>query len=184
MKPALGKILISDPFLQDPNFARTIVLLLQHDDEGSFGFVLNNEVELSIHEALKDDKLPRHNLFQGGPVEIQTVHFLHGLGPVIGESREIIPGVWWGADFEKAQDILKKSPEMISNFVFFMGYSGWAAGQLDEELEEEAWIVSDIGSAMVFNPQFDAQALWKKAMRNLGGKYAALADSPSDPSLN
>jgi putative transcriptional regulator len=184
MKPAAGKILISDPFLQDPNFARSIVLLLQHDEEGSFGFVLNNEVELSIQLALKDDKLPERNLFQGGPVEITTMHFVHSLGSVIEASREVIPGVWWGADFDKAVDILHKSPEMISNFVFFMGYSGWAAGQLEEELEEEAWIVSDIGSAMIFNSNIDAQELWKKAMRNLGGKYAALAESPTDPSLN
>ncbi len=179
-----GKILISDPFLQDPNFARTIVLLTQHDENGSFGFVLNNEVELSIDEALKDDKLPKQNLFQGGPVEIHTVHFLHGLGSVIEHSKEVIPGVWWGADFDKALDILRKSPDMISKFVFFMGYSGWAAGQLAEELEEEAWIVSDIGSAMVFNQNLDAQELWKKAMRSLGGKYAVLAEGPTDPSLN
>lgn len=179
-----GKILISDPFLKDPNFARTIVLLTQHNEEGSFGFVLNNVVDLSIDEALKDSQLPKYNLFQGGPVEIHTLHFLHGLGGVIEPSKEVMPGVWWGADFDKALDILRKSPDMISKFVFFMGYSGWAAGQLQEELEEEAWIVSDIGSAMVFNPQLDAEALWKKAMKNLGGKYALLAEGPIDPSLN
>ncbi|MFT7592039.1 MAG: putative transcriptional regulator [bacterium] len=184
MEISAGKILISDPFLQDPNFARTIVLLTQHNEEGSFGFVLNNAVDLSIDVALQDDKLPKYSLYQGGPVEIQTLHFLHSLGTIIEPSQEVLSGVWWGADFDKALDILRKSPDMISSFVFFMGYSGWAAGQLEEELQEEAWIVSDIGSKMVFNQQIDAEELWKKAMRNLGGKYAVLAESPTDPSLN
>ena len=82
MEIAAGKILISDPFLQDPNFARSIVLITQHNEEGSFGFVLNNNIDLSIHEALKDDKLPNYNLYQGGPVEINTLHFLHSIRPV------------------------------------------------------------------------------------------------------
>ena len=184
MEIAAGKILISDPFLQDPNFARSIVLITQHNEEGSFGFVLNNNIDLSIHEALKDDKLPNYNLYQGGPVEINTLHFLHSLGSVIEPSKEVMPGVWWGADSDKALEILRKSPDMMTNFVFFMGYSGWAAGQLADELEEEAWIVSDIGSKMVFSHEVDANDLWKMAMKNLGGKYAVLADSPTDPSLN
>lgn len=73
---------------------------------------------------------------------------------------------------------------MADKFTFFIGYSGWAGGQLEGELEDEAWVVSEIGSAMIFNPEIDAGELWKKAMRNLGGKYSYLADSPIDPQLN
>ncbi|MBO6517707.1 MAG: YqgE/AlgH family protein [Bacteroidia bacterium] len=184
MKPAAGKILISDPFLRDPNFARTIVFLTEHTENGSFGFVLNNAVDITLKEVFEDDALPTTSLFQGGPVELNTLHFLHAMGNIIENSKEVIPGVWWGGDFNKALEILKKSPDLISHFVFFVGYSGWGAGQLDGELQEEAWVVSDIGSAMVFNTQFDAQELWKKAMKNLGGKYNYLAESPIDPQLN
>ncbi len=185
MKPSSGTILISDPFLRDPNFARSIVLLAEHNEAGSFGFVLNNAIDLTINVALKDDTLPESVIFQGGPVQVDTLHFIHSLGAnIIEESKEIMPDVYWGGDFKKAFDILRKSPELANRFVFFAGYSGWGPHQLEDELEEEAWIVSTIGSAMVFNANIDSTELWKKAMRRLGGKYAMLVDSPIDPGLN
>ena len=170
--------------MQDPNFARTIVLLTEHSEHGSFGFVLNDHVDLTLNRVFPEDSLPEAPIFKGGPVELNTLHFLHALGPVIPDSKEVLPNVWWGGDFDKALDLLRKSPELESKFTFFIGYSGWGEGQLDGELEQEAWVVSDIGSAIIFNRQIDAHDLWKKAMRNLGGKYAKLADSPVDPSLN
>jgi putative transcriptional regulator len=182
--PNAGNILISDPFMRDPNFARTIVLLTEHTEKGSFGFVLNNAVDITLDEIFEDKDLPQSSIYQGGPVELNTLHFLHSLGSIIANSREVSPGVYWGGDFQKALEILRKKPEMISHFVFFIGYSGWGEGQLAGELDDEAWVVSDIGSAMIFNKHIDAESLWKKAMKNLGGKYAVLADSPIDPQLN
>ncbi len=184
MKPTAGKILISDPFLQDPNFARTLVFLTEHNDRGTFGFVLNNAVDISLKEVFEDESLPNTSIFQGGPVELNTLHFLHSLGGVIPNSKEVMSGVWWGGDFDKALDLLRKSPEMVTSFIFFIGYSGWGVSQLEDELSEEAWVVSEIGSATIFNTKIDAQQLWKKAMKNLGGKYSGLANSPIDPQLN
>jgi len=179
-----GKILISDPFLEDTNFNRTIVLMTEHNDMGSFGFVLNNRIDISLDRVLKDEELPDAPIFQGGPVELNTLHFIHSLGSLIPNSKPVMQDVWWGGDYEKTLDLLRRSPELASKMVFFIGYSGWAGGQLDGELAEEAWVVSDIGSAMIFKPNLDAIQIWKQAMYNLGGKYTLLADGPSDPELN
>ena len=183
-KPASGKILISDPFLQDPNFARTLVLLAEHNDMGTFGFVLNNAIDLTLDVALQNDSLPKTPICQGGPVELTSLHFLHTLGNVIANSKEIIPGIYWGGDFTKALELLENKPTMEEQFIFFLGYSGWAQGQLQDELEEEAWIVGEIGSSILFKRELNAHDIWKMAMKNLGGKYALLVDSPIDPSLN
>lgn len=179
-----GKILISDPFLKDPNFARTIVFMTEHNERGSFGFVLNNAVDLSLQKVFEDETLPDISLYQGGPVELNTIHFLHSLGSIIPNSKEIVKDVYWGGDFDKALDLLRKSPNMASRFVFFIGYSGWGSGQLAMEMEEEAWLVSNIGSAMLFDSSIDAEDLWKKAMKSLGKKYDHLINSPIDPQLN
>ncbi|MCB9261040.1 MAG: YqgE/AlgH family protein [Flavobacteriales bacterium] len=184
MKPEAGKILISDPFLRDPNFARTIVLVVEHNDNGTLGFVLNNSIDLTLKAALKNDKLPEKEIYQGGPVELNTIHFLHTVGHIIGQSIEILPKVFWGGDFNKAINILEKNPQMANQFVFFLGYSGWGAGQLEDELHEGAWIVGNIGGSTVFNSNLDSTELWKKAMQNLGGKYALLINSPINPELN
>ncbi|MCB9246682.1 MAG: YqgE/AlgH family protein [Flavobacteriales bacterium] len=182
--PEKGRILISEPFLADPNFMRSVVLLTEHNEEGTVGFVLNHALELSLADVVADVTMPDIPLIKGGPVELNTIHFIHVLGSEIGESMPIKPGLWWGGNFEDAMDHIRRDPDMVRNFKFFLGYSGWSPGQLDEELERDSWIVSSIAPSEALSPVLESQQLWKKAMSRLGGEFRILSNSPLDPQWN
>lgn len=182
LKPDTGRVLISDPFLRDPNFSRTVVLLTEHSPEGTIGFVLNHKLDLHLSRVLKDKKLPKTPVLQGGPVELNTLHFIHSLGQIIPDSSQIAPGVWWGGNFEHALSLIRRNEALIEHFHFFVGYSGWGEGQLEDELKEEAWLVADIRANQIF-PQV-SDGIWKDLMTGLGGQYKILSNSPIDPQLN
>ncbi|MCL6523229.1 MAG: YqgE/AlgH family protein [Thermoflavifilum sp.] len=183
MTPASGRLLIADPFLKDPNFARTVVLLCEHQAEGSFGFVLNRPFEQSLNELLPSlgDQVVVP-LFFGGPVQLDTVHFIHQYPDLIENCYEVGEGIYWGGDFEQAIDMLQMGVIDLHKIKFFIGYSGWSGGQLEAELEENAWIVSDAHPELVFGLQ--EQHVWKESLRQLGSEYAMMANFPIDPSLN
>jgi len=184
IEPAAGKILISEPFLTDPNFLRSVVLLTEHNELGTMGFVLNHVLELSLAEVVQADNLPDIPLIKGGPVELNTIHFIHTLGELIPDALSVKSGLWWGGDFEKAIQLIIDQPNLASQFKFFIGYSGWAPEQLDGELERDAWVVSTISSKEAVLPIVESAELWKKAMRRLGGEFEILSNSPLDPQWN
>lgn len=184
LAPQKGRVLISEPFLNDPNFTRSVVLLTEHNDEGTVGFVLNHALELSLADVVADPTLPDIPLIKGGPVELNTIHFIHTLGEDIADSQLIEPGLWWGGNFDVAIGGIKDSPDKLSRFKFFLGYSGWSPGQLDDELERDSWVVSTLSAREVVAPVVQSQALWKKAMNRLGGEFRILSNSPLDPQWN
>src|SRR5258708_5439916 len=130
LKPEKGRILVSEPYLPDPNFDRTIVLLCEHNEEGSFGFVLN------------DIKSYPGKVYVGGPVQQDTLHFIHRY-PALEDSVEIAEGIFWGGNFDRLVFHLQTKQIGPEDVKFFVGYSGWSQGQLDEEMEMDSWIVTD-----------------------------------------
>ena len=183
-EPKPGSALISDPFLQDPNFMRTVVFLTEHNDHGTLGFVVNQPTDIRLNKLLKDESLPAAMVYQGGPVELNTLHFLHNLGQVVPDSLQLGRGIWWGGDINEALRLLRLNPELEEHMHFYLGYSGWGEGQLRSELDDEAWVVSDIEADEIFSPQEDSLWLWKKLIDKLGGKYRHLSNAPIDPQLN
>lgn len=181
LRPAKGRILISDPYMLDPNFKRTVVLLTEHN-EGSIGFVLNKQTDLSINEAMKDFPTFNAPLFYGGPVQPDTLHFIHKLGDVLEGSQKILNGLFWGGNFETLKILVEQKQARPSDFKFFIGYSGWAAGQLERELEENAWLVTDANPEYAFADVPDK--LWGDVLKDIGSQYAVMADFPENPSLN
>lgn len=179
-KPAAGTLLLSEPTLADPNFARTVVYLTAHDDEGSVGFVLNRPLEIGMADLGEGFKGMNFPLFEGGPVELDTLHYVHRLGPGIPGVTELADEVFWGGDFE----IIKKGlPDCRKEDIrFFLGYSGWAPGQLEAEMEEHAWLVAPALSEDIFLT--DPDKLWEKCIRGMGGEIAKLAGYPMDPRWN
>ncbi|HEY5771984.1 MAG TPA: YqgE/AlgH family protein, partial [Chitinophagaceae bacterium] len=140
IEPAAGILLISDPFLKDPNFMRTVVFLCEHQAQGSFGFVLNRKYENTIDEIvpeLEGYKLP---VYYGGPVQTDTLHFLHQYPEEIPGSVEVMKGVHWGGDFDMVMQMIKKKEIDANKIRFFIGYSGWGEGQLSEELTGKSWL--------------------------------------------
>ncbi|MBZ5858224.1 YqgE/AlgH family protein [Flavihumibacter profundi] len=180
--PAAGVLLIADPFLKDPNFKRTVVFLCEHQDEGSFGFVLNRPYEYTLDQLMASAEGMPIPVFYGGPVQMDTVHFLHRYPDLIPGGFEVANGIYWGGDFETAVDLLKKGTIKSTGIRFFIGYSGWSEGQLQDELKEKSWITSKGTSKLIFHENMNA--IWKDALLDLGGEYEQLINYPIDPQLN
>jgi putative transcriptional regulator len=179
---APGILLISDPFLKDPNFQRTVVFLCEHRDEGSFGFVLNKTYDQELGDLIKDAEGIRFPVYEGGPVQKDTLHFLHQCPDLIPGGIEVIAGIYWGGDFEDVLELLKQKRIGKKDIRFFLGYSGWSEGQLDGELNEKSWIIREASRKLVFN--MDTKETWKQALGELGGEYQQMTNYPIDPQLN
>jgi putative transcriptional regulator len=141
IKPERGRLLISEPFLPDPN-ERTVVLLCEHNEDGSFGFILNKPSFVKVSEVVEDLKEFEHEAFVGGPVQQDTLHFLHR-SHSIDEGNKIYNEITWGGNFEKVILLAETKQLNPAEIRFFLGYSGWSAGQLEEELNQDSWIVCD-----------------------------------------
>ncbi len=179
---APGLLLISDPFLKDPNFLRTVVLLCDHQPEGSFGFVLNKPYEQDLDNFMTDFEGLHIPLYYGGPVQVDTVHFLHKCPDLIPGGAEVGDGIFWGGDFEEAAALIKAKRLRNSDIRFFIGYSGWGEGQLAEELKSKSWITREGTQDLVFHKQVDQ--IWKDSLKDLGGEYSQMVNYPIDPQLN
>lgn len=180
--PGPGVLLIADPFLKDPNFMRTVVFLCEHQDEGSFGFVLNRNYDYTLDElvnGLDDLKLP---VFYGGPVQMDTIHFLHQYPEKIPGGYEIAEGVFWGGDFDIAIQMIRKGEINLQRIRFYIGYSGWGTGQLNDELKEKSWLTVKATRKIIFHKE--TEEIWKESLKLLGGDYEMMINFPIDPQLN
>jgi putative transcriptional regulator len=182
MLPSQGRVLISEPFLTDIYFKRSVVLITEHSNEGTIGFVLNKPVNLTVNEAIEDIPDTDVCVSLGGPVNTNSIHYLHKYGKDIPNSVEVLDGIYWGGDFGEIKTIVKKRGIRSSEIRFFLGYSGWSAGQLENELTEDFWIVARINPSLIMKG-IDKD-IWKTILRDLGGNYKIWADSPSNPSMN
>lgn len=182
IEPANGTLLVANPHLDDPNFLRTVIFLCEHNNEGSFGFVLNRKSEYSIGDLvpeLADFMVP---VYEGGPVELNTLHFLHRYPEIIPGGQEITSGLYWGGDFEKLIAFINSRDADLNKIRFFLGYSGWGSGQLASEMEEKTWIVAPAALKFVFSEH--EQNLWKDVLKELGGEYELIINAPLDPRMN
>ncbi|MEM7162157.1 MAG: YqgE/AlgH family protein [Bacteroidota bacterium] len=182
LSPEKGRILISEPFLSDPYFKRTVILLCEHNDEGSFGFVLNRYLDMGISRIMKEFPDIETKVGVGGPVQNQNLFFLHTLGDVLEGSTEVVNGVFMGGNFDILKLMIESGKIDESNVRFFVGYSGWSADQLDQELKEKSWIVAPSNKHSIMSTSNDS--LWGDSLKSLGKKYAHLANFPENPRYN
>ena len=182
ISPKKGRLLISEPFLPDPNFERTVVLLCEHNEDGSFGFVLNKPSMLKVHEVMEDVKNLEEQLFVGGPVQQDALHFIHRT-KLIENPSEIINNIFWGGNFESLMLLIETNQISGNDIRFFIGYSGWGPGQLETELEDDSWIVCDyVTEELLF--ETEPGMMWKKALDDMGGRFSVYSNYPVDPRLN
>lgn len=177
-----GRILISEPFLSDNYFRRSIVYLTEHNEEGSLGFVLNKPLEINITEIIDDFPESEFSISVGGPVSNNTVHFIHTLGDRIPESVAVTDGIFWGGDFDFIKEQIAQRKVKPFELRFFLGYAGWSADQLEGEMKENAWLVGQISPRMVM--QGVGSEFWAKTLERYNNKYKAWANFPEDPGLN
>lgn len=182
IEPAAGILLIADPFLKDPNFLRTVVLLCEHKEQGSFGFVLNKQIEQTLDELITDLEGFNLPVYYGGPVQMNTIHFLHQYPDLIPESVKVSKDIYWGGNFETVTALIKNNSIDRTKIKFFIGYSGWGDGQLTGELEEKSWLTVSANHKLVFNTGH--HEIWKGSLQALGGEYEMMINFPIDPQLN
>ncbi|MEO6850854.1 MAG: YqgE/AlgH family protein [Mucilaginibacter sp.] len=184
MPPDVGRLLISEPFMMDPNFKRSVILLTEYNVAGAMGFVLNYQSEYVLGDLLPDLAYSEIPVYTGGPVGNDTLHFIHRCPEKIEDGIEIATGIFWGGDFEKVKGLVSSYQLTENEIRFFAGYSGWTPGQLDNEIKQDhTWIVTDkVSPQTVFNA--DDQNLWREVVISLGQRYAHIANFPENPELN
>ena len=183
LKPKKGKLLIAEPSLTgDVSFNRSVVLLAEHNQEGSVGFILNKPLNYSMNELVDEIDVP-FPVYNGGPVEQDNLYFIHKVPELIPDSVEISDGIYWGGDFEVTVMLVNSGKISQNEIRFFLGYSGWASLQLDEELNSKSWIVvaNKYESDIIQQP---TNSFWRQKMMELGGQYLLWSNAPENPSLN
>jgi putative transcriptional regulator len=177
-----GRVLISEPFLPDSFFNRSIVYLAEHSPEGSIGFILNKVLDLNLNDAITGFDTWQEPLYMGGPVAPDTLHYIHTLGDIIPKSVWVHSNIFMGGDIDTIRTMITNGIIKKHQIRFFLGYSGWSKGQLEAELRENSWVIAQVSSDIIMkNKGVDT---WKKVLRSLNNKYRIWADFPDSPDMN
>lgn len=178
-----SKILIASPFLNDPYFSQTVILLTEHNGEGSVGFILNKKLQISLQELVSGFLFFDAPIYYGGPVEENALFYIHTY-PQISGALEIMPNLYWGGDFEEIRNFINTTLPDTSTIRFFAGYSGWGIGQLQSEIDRDTWLLQKISLQEIMKEE-DVSTLWQKQVRfSKEERYAYWANIPQNPSLN
>lgn len=182
--PAQGSILISEPFLQDAYFQRSVVLLVEHNTQGSMGFVLNKKTDLIVNTFFPElEEYPEIPIYLGGPVSANRLFFIHSLGDlIVPDSVKIKDRLYFDGDFEALKRYMQNGHSIEGKVKFFLGYSGWTKGQLGNEINKNSWVVSHAAKENVLLA--DGESFWKNSLEQLGSNYEAWTKYPKDPYLN
>jgi putative transcriptional regulator len=180
LKPSPGKLLIASPFLHDGYFGRSVVLVVEHNEEGTVGLILNKPKEVTIISSNFHLNVTELKIFTGGPVSEDRMHILHRKAHLIDESLNIVDDLCWGGDFDQIIQFVESGVVKLKDFRFLIGYSGWSAGQLEAELNENSWVVMN---AFDWDELLKLQdrKLWTKAVEILGFDYKHWLQLPTHP---
>lgn len=185
MRSLTGQLLVATPALHDPNFERTVVLMVAHEEGGALGVVLNRATEVPVSDVLQGwATLARDPavVFEGGPVQPEAAICLARTRPGAAPPRRgyhPVSGAIGTVDLSGDPEALREAVEGVR---VFAGYASWSAGQLEAEIERGSWFVFDALPGDAFVPRPDD--LWPMVLRRQGGIMAAVAHFPADPSLN
>jgi len=182
LQPASGRILVSEPSLTDRFFSRSVVLIAEHDEEGSFGLIINKPSDIRLSQVT--DEFPGFDppIYLGGPVKIENLYFIHTRGEQVKGSIKILDGLYWGGDVNIIKAMILDQEISEDEIRFFIGYSGWQPRQLDRELSEKAWLVLNTSVEEVLKAQ--TEGAWRKILLSLGEDYAPWVNYPEDPQMN
>jgi len=181
IKPSQGKVLISEPFTNDYYFKRSVVLLAEHNEEGSYGMVFNKPLFINLNELIKDFPKIDAPLYLGGPVKTDSLFYIHKF-PEILNSIKINDELYWGGDIDNVKEYIAISKFNSDNVRFFVGYAGWSPKQLNEELKENSWVVTRTKTDILLNEP--PTNIWNKIVLDLGTDYAHWVNFPTNPSMN
>jgi len=177
-----GKILIAKPeILNDSSFNRSIILLSEHNDDGSVGFILNKPSNFTIVDLIPEINSD-HIIYNGGPVSTDNLYFIHSVPELIPNSISINKTMYWSGDFNVIKELLCDNALSKNEIRFFLGYAGWSENQLKEELNSNSWLLKNNSYSNILSVMTDS--FWRDELMKLGGEYQIWANSPEDPNMN
>lgn len=178
-----GHLLIAEPsIIGDISFNRSVILLADHNMEGSVGFIINKPLKYTINDLVPDVEAS-FKIYNGGPVEQDNLYFIHNIPELITNSIEISNGIFWGGDFDLTKKLINEGRIKKDNIRFFLGYTGWDARQLENEMQSNSWIVAVNGYENKIIGKSTAD-FWKEKILELGGDYLIWSNAPENPLLN
>jgi len=178
-----GHLLIAEPsIIGDLSFNRSVILLADHNEDGSVGFIINKPLKYTINDLVPEVEA-NFKIYNGGPVEQDNLYFIHNIPDLITNSVEISSGIFWGGDFELTKDLINEGKIKKDNIRFFLGYTGWEAKQLENEMQSNSWIVAEnlYQNKIIGKSTTD---FWKEKILELGGDYILWSNAPENPLLN
>lgn len=185
VNPQKGDLLIAEPLLDEPYFKRSVILLLDEDNnQGHIGLALNKITPVSLQDLFPDWKAGAEvPVYSGGPVEADRLFMLHTMGDRFEGSMEVSPGLYVGAKLDDIIDYINNNRYADGNIRFFLGYSGWSRGQLTSEILKNTWALNpNPGHTDVLTGAEDLY--WRREVRRLGEKYRSWLLVPSNPAFN
>ena len=179
-----GNILIAEPtILNDKSFNRSVIFLTEHNKEGSVGFILNKPSNYTIDELLPELNYCKHKVYNGGPVSIDNLYFIHKLPELIPNSIHIKDDIFWAGDFNIVKELLEEDRIPSDKIRFFLGYTGWSSNQLSTEMKESnSWMVKKNEYPNILSVA--STSFWKNELIKSGGDYQIWANAPEDPNMN
>lgn len=182
VEPKKGRILIAEPFLPGSYFNRSVILLTAFSNKGAVGFILNKKVEFSINDIVPDFPEFEGDVYLGGPVSTDSIYFIHKLGKRLPGSIHVLGNLYWGGDFNLLKQLITAGLVPEDDIRFFVGYSGWDSGQLERELKENSWLVTDADEELVLSDLH--QESWVEFVRKAGSQYSMWENFPENPAMN
>ena len=181
VKPKVGALLLSEPFNPEPNFKRAVILVSQHDQRGSIGFILNKPTPLFIHDVLDDFPEFKAPVHWGGSQRLDSVYYIHTLKDLRG-AKPIANGIYWGGDYEQLKLLVETKQISPDQIKFLAGYNAWNPRQLAKEIRDQNWWVTDADlRSTFFEP---ADLAWGNILQRNGHVYGIMNDFPEDPNVN
>ena len=168
-----GNVLLANAFMDDGPFERSVVLIAEHNKNGTLGFILNKSIKATMNMLLEDFPEYSETVFYGGPVENDTIHYLHKIPLLLPDSIHIKDDLYLGGDFGKVREAASSGFLNADNIKFFVGHSGWSKGQLESEFVTGSWVVSDIATKTIFDSNY--KKLWADTLNNMGDKYTVIS---------
>jgi putative transcriptional regulator len=182
LKVSIGDVLVSEPFLNDFYFRRSAILIVDHNDEGSFGVVINKRLNVPFNDIIMGFPKFDADVYLGGPVDTDRVFFIHTIGEMIPDSHKIMSGLYWSGNINALKAMIKNNLIKSHEVRFYVGYAGWDGGQIRKELEANIWLVGKFSTKEILHTM--PGKMWSTFVNKLGNRYKLWNKFPVNPSDN
>ena len=182
LKVSIGDVLISEPFLNDFYFRRSAILIVDHNEEGSFGVIINKRLNIPFNDIIMGFPKFDADVYLGGPVDTDRVFFIHTIGEMIPDSHKIMSGLYWSGNINALKAMIKNDLIKSHEVRFYVGYAGWEGGQIRKELQANTWAVGKFGTKELLHTS--PNKMWSDFVNRLGNKYILWNKFPLNPSDN